>query len=115
MIELGQLERRHEDFAKRNTRVVVVSVEGLSDAQQTQKDFLHLLVLSDSGHQLTEAAGTLHAQAGPDSSDIDAPTTIVVDRRGTVRWLYRSDRAIARLSPDDVLSAVDRYCAVDKR
>jgi len=114
MIELGQLERRHQDFAKHNTRVVVVSVEGLDDAKKTQTDFPHLLVLSDQGHQLTEAVGTMHTHAGPDGSDIDAPTTIVVDRRGTVRWLYRSPQVITRLSPDDVLAAVDLHGAADK-
>jgi len=42
MIELGQLERRHEDFARRNTRVLVVSVEGIDDSTKTQADFPHL-------------------------------------------------------------------------
>ena len=36
MIELGELERRHEDFARRNARVIVVSMEGLDDAKRTQ-------------------------------------------------------------------------------
>jgi alkyl hydroperoxide reductase subunit AhpC len=39
MTELVQLERRHEDFPKRNARVIVVSVEGLDDARKTQADF----------------------------------------------------------------------------
>ena len=47
MIELVQLERRHDDFPKRNTRVLVVSVEGLDDARKTQADFPHLIVLAD--------------------------------------------------------------------
>jgi hypothetical protein len=40
--------------------------------------------------------------------DIDVPTTILVDKQGTVRWLYRSPSVIARLSPDEVLQAIDQ-------
>jgi peroxiredoxin len=109
MIELGQLERRHEDFAQRHARVVVVSVEGVDAARQTQADFPHLLVLADKGRGLSDAAGLIHPHAAPDGSDADAPTTILVDRHGTVCWLYRSGEVIARLSPDDVLQALDRY------
>ena len=109
MIELGQLERRHEDFARRNTRVIVVSVEKPDDAQKTQADFPHLLVLADRGRGLSEAGGFLHPHAAPDGSDADAPTTVLVDRHGTVRWLYRSGEVIARLSPDEVLQAIDNH------
>ena len=89
MIELGELERRHEDFARRNTRVIVASMEGLDDAKRTQTDFPHFLVLADEARGLSEAAGLVHAHAAPDGRDADAPTTILVDREGTVRWIYR--------------------------
>jgi len=108
MIELVQLERRHEDFAKRNTDVLVASLDGPDDARKTQAEFPHLVVLEDQARRLSEAAGLIHLQAAPDGGDADAPTTIIVDRRGIVRWLYRSPSVIARLSPDDVLRAVDQ-------
>src|SRR5215468_11176406 len=108
MTELVQLERRHEEFPKRNARVIAVSVEGPDDARKTQADVPHLTVLSDEGRRLSEAAGLIHAHAAPDGGDADVPTTILVDRRGTVRWLYRSPSVIARLSPDEVLRAIDQ-------
>jgi alkyl hydroperoxide reductase subunit AhpC len=110
MIELGQLERRHEDFAQRNTRVIVVSLEGLDDAGKTQLDFQHLLVLADHGRGLSDAAEIVHPHAGRFSwhEDADYPTTILVDRQGTVRWLIRPS-VIARLSPDEVLEAIDQH------
>jgi alkyl hydroperoxide reductase subunit AhpC len=107
MIELGQLERRHDDFRQRHTRVIVISVEDLDDANQTQTDFPDLLVLSDPEHSLSDAAALIHPHAGPGGSDINAPTTFLVDRHGTVRWLYRSPTVLARLSPDEVLQAID--------
>jgi alkyl hydroperoxide reductase subunit AhpC len=109
MIELGQLERRHEDFAKRNTRVIVISVEGTEDAKQTQTQFPHLLVLADQERGLSDTAELIHPHAAPDGSDADAPTTILVGQDGKVLWLYRSPQVIARLSPDDVLQAIDEH------
>jgi len=108
MTELVQLERRHDDFPKRNTRVILVSVEGIDDAKKTQAGFPHLTVLSDEGRGLSEAAGLIHTHAGPEGEDIDVPTTILVDKRGTVRWLFRSPSVIARLSPDELLQAIDQ-------
>jgi alkyl hydroperoxide reductase subunit AhpC len=109
MTELVQLDRRHEDFSKRNSRVLVVSMEGLELARKTQADFPHLTVLSDEARGLSEAAALVAPHAAPDGSDIDVPTTILVDRGGTVRWIYRSPSVIARLSPDEVLRAIDQY------
>jgi peroxiredoxin len=108
MIELGQLERRHEDFARHKARVVVVSLEGLEDARQTQADFPHLIVLTDDARGLSEAAGLIHTHSAPSGGDTSAPTTILVDQSGEVRWLYRSPSAIARLSADEVLQAVSQ-------
>ena len=109
MTELVQLERRHDDFSGRGTRVIAVSVEGLDDAGKTQAGYPHLTVASDEAHGLSEAAGLIHPHAAPDGGDTDVPTTILVDRGGTLRWLYRSPSVIERLSPDEVLRAIDRH------
>ena len=109
MIELGQLERRHEDFARRNTQVIASSVEGTEDAKKTQAELGHLSVLADQGRGLTNAAAVLHAHAGPDGSDVDLPITILVDRQGVVRWLFQPSMATERLSPDEVLQALDQH------
>jgi peroxiredoxin len=109
MLELGQLERRHEDFARRNTRVLVVSMEGTEDAQKTKKDFPHLLILADEGRGLSEALDIVHPKGKQHREDIDYPTTILVDRQGKVRWLYRPPRIIVRLPPDELLAAIDEH------
>jgi peroxiredoxin len=109
MLELVQLERRHEDFTRRGTRVIVVSVEGLEDAKKTQADFPHLLVLSDEGRGLSEAAGLIHEHSAPDGGDTDRPMTVLVDRKGTVRWVFEPGEVITRLSPEEVLGAIDQH------
>jgi peroxiredoxin len=108
MTELVQLERRHADFLQRNSRIIAVSVEELDDARKTQADYPHLTVVSDQGLGLSEAVGLIHPHSAPDGGDTDAPTTILVDRAGIVRWLYRSPSVIERLSPDEVLEAIDQ-------
>ncbi len=110
MKELVQLDRRNDDFARRQTRVIVISTEGLEDARKTQAQFPHLIVLSDEGHGLSDAANLIDpSDKGMNNTDIDMPTTILVDRHGTVRWLFRPGEVITRLSPDEVLEAVDQH------
>src|SRR5215472_6003785 len=109
MIELGELERRHADFEQKNTRIVAASVDGRAAAQKTQAEYPHLTIVADGDRRLVNALGVVHPHAFPDGSDAAASTTILVDPKGTVRWLHRPDRAIAPLSPDDVLAAVARY------
>jgi alkyl hydroperoxide reductase subunit AhpC len=109
MVELGQLEKRHQDFANRNVRVVVVSNDDQATAQQTQQDFPHLVVVADSEQKLAKALAVIHPGAGHNGEDTNAPTTFLVDGAGTVRWLFRPDRFVARLSPDELLVEIDRH------
>jgi peroxiredoxin len=109
MIELGQLEEQHAEFAKRNTRVVVVSIEDQEAARQTQQDFPHLVVVADAERKLADAVALIHAASAPDGGDTATPTTILVDEAGSVCWAFRPDRVFRRLSPSEVLAAVDEH------
>jgi peroxiredoxin len=107
MIELGQLEAAHGKFGK--TRLVAVSIEDQAAAQQTQKDFPHLIVIADKERKLAEALDLIHPASAPDGGDTAAPTTVLIDGAGQVRWTFRSDSVFRRLSPDEVLAAVDEH------
>ena len=111
MIELGQLEAHHDQFAKRHTRVVAVSVDGLDDSKKTKQDFPQLTVVADHDHKLVDAAGVLHPGAGEHGEDVAVPTTILVDKYGVVRALFRQTSVASRLSPSEVLAAVDKDLA----
>jgi peroxiredoxin len=108
MIELGELERRHADFAQRNTRIVVVSLESPEEARKTQADFPHLVVVADQDKGLSLVADALHSRSGPGGSETAAPASLLVDRTGIVRWVYRPDRFLSRPSPEEILAAIDR-------
>ena len=107
MVELGQLEKHHAEFAKRNVEVVVVSIENHEDAQLTQTDFPHLVVVADAEENLTNAVQVLHPDSHPEGGDTSAPTTMLTDGSGRVAWVHRPENYFRRLSPAEVLKAID--------
>jgi peroxiredoxin len=107
MVELGELEKKHDEFEKRHVRVVVISNDEQPIARKTQADFPHLVVVSDAQQNMAKALEVIHRGMAQDGSDTNAPTTFLVDGNGTVRWLFRPDRVSERLSPEEVLEAVD--------
>jgi peroxiredoxin len=108
MYELGQLEAHAQEFEKQKVRVVVVSVEDREAAAATQADFPHLVVVSDADHNLVNAVEVIHRHSAPGGGDTAAPTTILVDGSGTVRWTFRPDRVLNRLSPSELVTAIGR-------
>jgi peroxiredoxin len=111
MIELGQLEKHHDEFAKRHTRIVAVSVDDPDDSKLTQKDFQHLTVVADHDHKLSDAASVLYTETLL-RKEVAAPTTILVDKHGVVRAFFRPENVAHRLSPSEVLAMVDRELKV---
>ena len=109
MIELGELEKRHQDFENRHVRIVAVSNDDQETAQKTQDAFPHLVVVADANRELSTLADVIHPHSGPGGGDTAAPATLLVDRDGTVRWVYRPDRYLSRLSPDELLAEIDRH------
>lgn len=107
MIELGQLEKSQADFAQRGVRVAAISNDDQATAALTQAKFPHLLIVSDADQNVAKALQVLHPGAAPGGGDTSAPTTFLVDGAGTVRWLFRPDRFLVRLSPEQLLDAID--------
>ena len=89
-------------------QVVAISNDAPDAARKTQKDVEHLLIIADTEQKLAKAVGVLHPGAGPQHTDTNAPTTILVDGSGVVRWLFRPSRVIERLPAVEVLALIDR-------
>lgn len=109
MIELGQLEEQYREFEKRKTRVVAISLDEQESARKTQEKFPHLVIVADAEARLAGAVDVIHKKSAPDGGDTTAPTTLVVDGNGIVRWTFRAERFLTRLSPEQVLAAVDAH------
>jgi peroxiredoxin len=107
MIELGQLESHHRDFAARRTRIVAVSLDNQEDTAKTAKRFPHLVIVSDEQANLSGAVEVIGPHHAPDGSLTLSPTTILIDRHGQVRGVFRPNRTVERLTPEEVLARVD--------
>ena len=114
MIELGQLEGQWQEFEKRKVQVVVISIEDLAAAKATQAEFPHLTVVTDADRNLINVVNAIHPHSSPDGGDTAAPTTILIDRQGMVRWLFRPERHIVRLTPQELLAAVDERLSASR-
>src|SRR2546421_10239828 len=106
MRELGELDQHHEEFDRRTVRVVAISNDDQPAARETQARFKHLTIVADTEQKLAKAVEVLHTGMGPGQTDTNAPTTILLDGAGTVRWLFRADRFVERLPAADVLAAI---------
>ena len=104
-------KRHQEEFARRNTRVVAVSLDNREDTAKTARKFPHLVILSDEERGLAGPAEVVGPHGSRDGKETASPTTILIDRRGPVRWVFRPDRFIERLTAEEVLARVDEYLA----
>jgi peroxiredoxin len=109
MVELGQLEAHHDEFAARGVRIVAASLDNVADTALTQQKFPHLTIVSDADESLAKAAEVIGPQHSPTGGDTVSPTTVLIDAGGRARWVFRPDRYITRLSPQDLLAAVDTH------
>src|SRR5690349_10882166 len=109
MVELGQLEAHHDEFDARGVRVVAASLDDLTESARTQQQFPHLTVLSDQGQSLARAADVVGPHHSPTGGATVSPTTVLLDRRGQVRWVFRPSRYVTRLSPQELLAAIDEH------
>jgi peroxiredoxin len=107
MTQLRELEAHQAEFARVGADVVVVSIDDLENAAQTQKDFPHLKVVSDERRELSTAIDLINRGSAPDGGDSAAPTILLVDGTGTVQWLHRPTRFIARPSAAALVTAIE--------
>ncbi len=111
MVELVELDERHQEFAQRNVRVVAISNDDQEAARKTQAKFKHLVIIADTEQKLAKAVAVVHAGVGPGGTDTNAPTTILLDGAGNVRWLFRPDRFVTRIPADKLLAEIDKSLA----
>jgi peroxiredoxin len=108
MIELGQLEKHHAEFDANGVRIVAVSLDDVPESLETQNKFPHLTILSDRDQSLARAADVIGPHHSPRGEITVSPTTVLLDKSGEVRWLFRPDRYTTRLAPQDLLAEIDR-------
>lgn len=106
MTHLRELEAHHDEFDKVSCKPVVVSIEDVETAAQSQRDFPHLTVVSDKRRELAEAVDVINTGFGPDGQDSAAPTILLIDGAGKVLWIHRPTRFISRPSAAELAAKV---------
>jgi peroxiredoxin len=109
MIELGELEKQYQELEKRQVRLVAISQDDLETSKETQADFPHLLIAADPELNIAKAMDVVDPGHGHHGEDTNAPTTILVDGSGTVRWVFRPGSFMRRLSPHELVAAIDEH------
>jgi peroxiredoxin len=70
-----------------------------------EKHPISSVFLLDEDRAVTQAYG-LHHALGTDAINIAHPATLVIDRGGWVRYIYRGDNQLDRAPLDEVLGAL---------
>lgn len=109
MVELGEFRPVAEALKKHQGKVLAISV----DPPETNRDVVERLklpfpILSDVGAKVIADFGVLHAQAGPNQTDIAIPSYVLVGMDGRVLWKRVATRFQDRPDPRDVVAAVEQ-------
>jgi peroxiredoxin len=106
---MTQFESRKREIEAIGAQVVYVAAEKRDGAWKPagflEKHPISFPFLLDEDRAVTKAYG-LHHLIAHDALNIAHPATLVIDRRGTVRWIYRGENQHDRAPLDDVLNAV---------
>ena len=62
-------------------------------------------ILSDSDTRVIAAYGLVHKGAGVKGHDVARPAEFLVDRSGTVRWVYLTEDLRVRARPEALVAA----------
>ncbi|MGH9326733.1 MAG: redoxin domain-containing protein [Terriglobia bacterium] len=108
MVELGEFAKHYGEFKALNTRILPVSVDPMSRARQVRSELkLPFPILSDRHGTAMRRYGTrslskYRSRYGP----YDAATLVLVDRTGTIRWIYQNANYRIRSSVQNDLQQI---------
>ena len=106
---MAQLESQKQKIAKAGAQLVYLAAERRGGVWRPEKFLaknpISFPFLLDEDSAVTKEYGLYHA-IGIDAFDIAHPATLVIDRRGIVRWIYRGDNQFDRAPLGDVFKAV---------
>ncbi|MBZ5546979.1 MAG: peroxiredoxin family protein [Acidobacteriia bacterium] len=106
---MAQFESQKQKIAKAGVQLVYVAAERRDGfwkpGKFLEKHPVSFPFLLDEDRAVTKEYGLYHA-IGFDAFDIAHPATLVIDRSGIVRWIYRGENQTDRAPLEDVLTAV---------
>jgi peroxiredoxin len=108
---MTQLESEKEAIAALGAHLAYIAAEKRKGMWNPEKFLAKHPISSpfllDENREVTKAYG-LHHRFGHDAINIAHPATLVIDRGGTVRWIYRGDNQHDRSPIEDIFEALQR-------
>jgi peroxiredoxin len=106
---MAQFESRKTEVERAGAQLVYVAAEKRDGVwkpdRYIEKHPISFPFLLDEDRAVTKAYGLHHALA-TDALNIAHPATLVIDRGGTIQYLYRGDGQLDRAPLNEVLNAV---------
>jgi peroxiredoxin len=111
---MAQFEPIKDELEKAGAQVVFIAAEKrdgmFKPAKFLAKHPMSFPFLLDEDRAVTKAYG-LYNRLAKDASNIAHPATLVVDRGGTVRYIYRGENQTDRVPMEQVMEAVRKAAA----
>ena len=105
---MAQFESQKRDIQDTGAQLVYIAAEKRHGVWKPdrflEKHPISFPFLLDEDRAVTKAYG-LHHALGTDALNIAHPATLVIDRGGTVRYIYRGDGQLDRAPLNEVLTA----------
>jgi peroxiredoxin len=109
---MAQFESRKAEIGAMGAQVAFLAAEKRDGVWKPAKYFEKHPVswpfLLDEDRAVTKAYG-LHHAFGHDALNIAHPATLVIDRGGVIRYLYRGDNQNDRAPLDEALKAAEKF------
>jgi peroxiredoxin len=104
-VELDQLQKRAGKFQEIGVEVLPVSADRPEESERVRRKLSSSFrYLCDVDTHVAENLGLLHVKGHPsDKRDIATPAMILVDREGTISWLFKPRNYRLRADLDEVL------------
>jgi len=106
---MTRFESRRPEIAAAGAQLAFIAAEKRDGVWRPgkflEKHPISSVFLLDEDRAVTKAYG-LHHAFGTDALNIAHPATLVVDRGGSVRYIYRGDNQLDRAPLDAVLGAL---------
>jgi len=106
---MTQFESRRPEIEAAGTQLAFIAAEKRDGVWRPRKFLekhpISSVFLLDEDRTVTKAYG-LHHALGTDALNIAHPATLVIDRGGAVRYIYRGDNQLDRAPLDEVLEAL---------
>jgi len=108
---MAQFELNKEDIAQAGAQLVYIAAEKREGMFKPEKHMSEhpssFPFLLDEDRSVTKAYGLYH-RLGTDAINIAHPATLVVDRHGIVRFIYRGENQMDRIPVPAVLEVLKK-------